>query len=380
MSIDLVVGAGLTCLIVAQLVLILWNRREMARPEPRVWNGDAPAVSVLVPARNEEDTIAGCLERLLTQDYPDIEILVLDDGSTDATAAIAAGFSDRGVRVVAGAALAEGWTGKNWACHQLAGQAAGDVLCFVDADTMLEPDAVSSAIGLILEHDAGLVSMLPRARSTSLSSAVMLPMISHAVFGLFPVAAIHRSRNPMVAVAFGPFVTVTSKAYRAAGGHAAAPTHVVDDVQLSRNVKAAGYRVRLADGTDLVATRWYTRLGEIWRGFSKNAYGGLGYNPWIGAVVVFGLVPLLLIPFVRVGMGVAAGDVPDQAAWQCLLLVTNRALTSNLGRDPYWSAVFHPLTVAFWGATLLRSMTWYATQRSVVWKDRDVPTSPGRPG
>ncbi len=374
MTLDWLFGAGLTILVLAQLALILWNRREMARPEARRWAGGAPAVSILVPARNEEAVIGRCLQHLADQDYPNFEIIVLDDNSTDATRRHAEAIP--GVRVVEGAPLPRGWTGKNWACHQLAGLASGDLLCFVDADTVLEPGAVSAAAGLLADRGAGLVSLLPRAEYSSVSGAVLLPMVTHALFGLFPIVLVHRLRRSQISIAFGPFILVTSEAYRAAGGHAADPGNIVDDVQLSRNVKAAGRGVALGDGTDLVATHWYDRLGDIWRGFAKNAYGGLGYNPWLGASVVFVLMPLLLVPFVRVGLGALGGEIPDAALWQSLLLVANRALTSHFGRDPYWSSVLYPVTVAFWGVTLARSMLWYATQRSVVWKDRDVPTYP----
>ncbi|MCB2222531.1 MAG: glycosyltransferase [Actinobacteria bacterium] len=363
----------LTGLVLAQFALILWNRRIMRRPEPRTWGDDAPLVSLLVPARNEEDVIGRCLEGLLAQDYPNVEIVVMDDNSTDRTAEIVEGCGDPRVRLRSGAPLRAGWSGKNWACHQLAAAAKGDVLCFVDADTVIAPGAVSSAVEIMAADDAGLVSLLPRSGSTSFAGKVLLPMVTHALFGLFPIALIHHTRNPMLAVAFGPFLMVSRDAYEASGGHAAAPDHVVDDVQMSRNVKAAGFRVRIANGTDLVETRWYDELGEIWTGFSKNAYGALGNNPWMGAAVAFVLAPLLLAPFVRVGFGLAGDAVPEIAVFQCLLLLANRALTSNLGGDPLWTTPFHPVTVAFWGTTLFHSMVLYATNSSVAWKDRDTP-------
>lgn len=363
----------LTALVLGQFALILWNRRQMQRPEPRAWDGSAPLVSLLVPARNEEAVIGRCLQNLLAQDYPNFEVVVMDDGSTDATAAIVRAFDDPRVRLHSGRPLGAGWSGKNWACHQLAGRARGEVLCFVDADTTIEPAAVSAAMEILVADRAGLVSLLPRSGSSSLAGKVLLPMVTHALFGLFPVAAIHRSSNPMLAVAFGPFLMVTREAYDACGGHAAAPEHVVDDVEMSRNVKRAGYRVRIANGTDLVETRWYDEVGEIWAGFSKNAYGALGHNPWVGAAVAFVLTPLLLAPFVRAGVGLAGGEVPELAVFQCLLLLSNRALTSNLGGDPLWTTPFHPVTVAFWGSTLAHSMLLYATHASVAWKDRDTP-------
>jgi chlorobactene glucosyltransferase len=373
MNAELILEGALTVLIIAQFALILWNRREMRRPDPRAWDEGSPLVSLLVPALNEEGVIGRCVSNLLAQDYPNIEIIVMDASSIDATAAIVKSFGDERIRLQSGRSLDSGWSGKNWACHQLASLAKGEVLCFVDADTTIEPTTVSSAMEMLVRDQAGLVSLLPRSGSTSVAGKILLPMVTHALFGLFPIALIHKTRNPMLAVAFGPFLMVTREAYDSSGGHAAAPDNIVDDVAMSRNVKAAGFRVRIANGTDLVVTRWYDEIGEIWNGFSKNAYGALGNNPWMGVAVAFVLTPLLLTPFVRVGLGIAGTDIPDVAVFQVILLLANRAMTSNLGKDPLWTTPFHPITVAFWGSTLVHSMLLYATNASISWKGHDTP-------
>lgn len=375
MSRQLLLDWALTWLFLMQLVLIIWNQRTLGRPLPRLWDDEAPLVSVLVPARNEEATIAACLRSLLAQDYPNLEILVLDDGSTDATPRLVHRVGGATVRLLPGAALPPGWTGKNWACHQLSQAARGDLLCFVDCDTTLAPGTVSAAVGLQEEHGAGLVSLLPRAQRRSLSGSLLLPMVPHAMLALYPMALVHRPAGQS-AVAFGPFLLVAREAYDAAGGHAARADAIVDDVELSRAVKGAGYPVRLANGTDLVETAWYRGVGPIWRGFSKNAYGGIGYSPWMAAAVVLGVMPVLLLPFFRVGLGVVGGDLSTAALWQVLLLLSNRMLTSHLGRDPQWSTPFHPVMVAFWGLALAWSAMLSVTHRSVVWRDREVPTRP----
>lgn len=375
MSRELFLDWALTWVFLMQLLLIVWNGRILARPLARLWDEDAPLVSVLVPARNEEATIGACLRSLLDQDYPNFEILVLDDGSTDATAQLVRALGRR-VRLLPGAPLPPGWTGKNWACHQLSQAAEGDLLCFVDSDTTLAPGTISAAVGLQQEEGAGLVSLLPRAERRSVSGSVLLPMVPHAFFALYPMALVHRAEHPGAAVAFGPFVLVTRQGYLASGGHAGLRDAIVDDVELSRAMKAAGYRIRLGNGTDLVETAWYRGMGEIWRGFSKNAYGGIGYNPWMAAAVVLIVMPVLLLPFLRVGLGVVGGGVPAVAFWQVLLLLANRMLTSHFGRDPQWTTPLHPIMVAFWGLTLAWSAMLSVTHRSVLWRDRDVPTRP----
>jgi chlorobactene glucosyltransferase len=367
---------SLTVILLLQLALVFWNRREMARPAPRAWGRDAPLVSILVPARNEEGNIGRCLDHLLAQDYPNLEIVVVDDASTDATAAVVGGYADGRLRLIAARPLPPGWSGKNWACHQLYQAARGRILCFVDADTTLAPGTISAAAGLLDDHGAGLVSLLPRSGSTSAAGKVLLPMVTHALLALFPIGAVHRARHPMVSVAIGPFMMVSRAAYDAAGGHAAAPDHVVDDVQLSRNVKRAGHRVRLGTGTDLVETAWYESAGDMWRGFSKNSFAALDNNPGVGFAVLLLIIPALLLPFIRVGMGLLGDGAPEAAVAQCLLILATRAVTSLLGRDPLWTVPLHPVMIAFWGATLAHSMSLYAFGGSVAWKDRDVPSRP----
>jgi hypothetical protein len=220
------------------------------------------------------------------------------------------------------------------------------------------------------------VSLLPRSGRSSRAGQILLPMVTHATFALFPVAAIHSTKHPTLAAAFGPFILLTRDAYMASGGHASHPGSIIDDVQLSRSVKETGRRVRLFDGTDLVQTSWYWKVGDIWTGFAKNAYATLGYNPWVASVVIFLLAPLLLSPFLRVALGALAGDIPALAAWQLLLLTGNRALTAVFGRDPLWSTPLHPFTLVFWAATLAWSVVLAKTEREVVWKGRALSIGP----
>ena len=255
--------------------------------------------------------------------------------------------------------------------------ATGDLLCFVDADTVLEPEAISAAAGALAEEGASLVSLLPRSGQCSRAGQILLPMVTHATFALFPIAAIHSTKHPALAAAFGPFILLTRDAYVASGGHAAHPGSIVDDVQLSRSVKATGRRVRLFDGTDLVQTSWYWKVGDMWTGFAKNAYSTLDYNPWVASAVIFVLVPLLLSPFLRVVLGALEGDVRALAVWQLLLLMANRALTAVFGRDPLWSTPLHPFTLAFWAATLTWSVVLATTGREVVWKGRALSIGAG---
>ena len=362
----------LTLALVAQAFLLVWNLAVVRRPRARKWGSGAPLLSCLVPARDEEAVIEGCVGALLGQHYPNIEVLVLDDGSSDGTAARVAAQADPRLRLVPGGPLPPAWTGKNWACHQLAAQAVGDVLCFVDADTVLAPDAVASCVGELRESDLGLLTLLLRNETVSLAEQVLIPMVNYAFLALTPVAVVEHARHPDLAIGIGPFLMVTREAYTASGGHAAAPGHLVDDMHLARSIKGAGYRTGLANGTDLAQTRFSTGLRPIWDGFSKNAFGALAYRAWFAILAIAVLVPPLVLPFVRLGLGLLAGEPLDgETVLQVGLIVGVRAAAAVATRDRIWSAPLHPLAVLFWAATLAHSMVLAYSGGAVSWKGRE---------
>lgn len=380
--VDLLLGPVVTALAVGSLAVLVVNLamvpRLSRRRRPRAHRPE-PAVSVVIPARNEAEQVGDCIAAVLAQQGVKLEVLVVDDCSEDATfgiATAAAGVDER-VTVIAGHTPPTGWTGKNWACHQAATRASADVLCFVDADTRLEPTAIAELTRVLDEEDAELVSSLVAAEYDAPAQAMFLPMINHALLALFPVAAMHSARLPRVALALGPFMVVTRAAYDRVGGHAARRSEVVDDVGMSRAVKRSGGRVRLANGTAVACTSWYPDLRGIWNGFSKNAFGALDRNELLAALTCFGLVPLLLAPFIRLVGGLAGAGVPAEVWVQIALFLLARLVTSVAGRDPVWSIVFHPVTVLFWGATLLGSAWLVQRGSSVEWKGRDVLVSGG---
>ncbi|HJM29388.1 MAG: glycosyltransferase family 2 protein [Acidimicrobiales bacterium] len=374
MSWDFIFGRFLTLLLVTQLGLILWNLRVVTRPG-KVKSHSSKKASLLIPARNEEGFIGDCVRSLLRQDHPNIEIIVLDDHSTDRTRTIVESVGES-VKVLSSAPIPKGWTGKNWACHQLSQHATGDVLFFVDADAVLEPIAVSSVLKVMENEKVDLVASLLRNRGVSFASRILLPIVNHAVLALFPASLVHRSSNPDIALAFGPFIGVSQLAYRESGGHAAHPGHIVDDVQLARSVKAAGYHQRLINGTDLAATTWYSGVVDIWKGFSKNAYGALSYRTSLSLITALLIAPLLALPFLRLMAGFFGAAVPMEVLWQVVLLILGRFITSTIGRDPLWGVMFHPFAMIFWGATLFWSMTLALTGRQIQWKSRAYTTKP----
>lgn len=280
--------AAVTLLLSLLLLNLVNNLRLLKKPpleEPLPH--PAPRVSVLVPARNEERNIGLCVGSLMRQDYPDMEVFVLDDNSTDETAAIVKGMAGGGkLTLLRGRPLPPGWHGKAYACHQLSLAAGGEWLLFTDADTIHQPQSVSSAIKAALREGVDLVSFLPRIITVSFWEKVILPIIPFGILAFLPLGMMNSRPDPRLAVAIGPFILVKRDVYRRAGGHQAIRDDIVDDIALARQVKKTGGRVMLMDGTEVVAVRFYRSLGEIWQGISKSAFAAMGNSLRIMALFV----------------------------------------------------------------------------------------------
>ena len=232
--------------------------------------GEPPLVSVIVPARDEQRNLPVLLPSLLRQDYPAVEVIVVDDASTDATAAIAAEWAarDARLRVERGAGPLPGWTGKNAACWHGAQAAHGDWLLFTDADTRHEPGALRAALALGQRGGASAVSLFPRQRCETFWERLLLPFAYQQYFTGTATSALRRPDGP--ALANGQYFLISRSAYQAAGGHAAVAASVIDDVALAGALKQAGYPTLVARGEALVSVRMYDSFGALAEGFTKN--------------------------------------------------------------------------------------------------------------
>ncbi|HLW02602.1 MAG TPA: glycosyltransferase [Ktedonobacterales bacterium] len=273
-------------IITALLVLLLLNtinnlrlfQRPTRRALPPATRG--PLVSVLVPARNEERSIGRCVESLARQDYPHLEILVLDDQSEDATGAIVEELAQRypSVRLLRGQPLPANWHGKAYACAQLARAARGDWLLFVDADTVHAPETVSTALRVALEQQADLLTMMPQVLEKSVGEALLLPLIPLTFGGFLPMGMMAGRKYPLVAGALGPFLLFRRESYERVGGHEATRRDIVEDMKLARLVKQQHGKLVWIDGTALTQVRFYHNLGEAWRGLAKTTFAALDYS------------------------------------------------------------------------------------------------------
>lgn len=317
------------------------------------------AVSLLVPARDEEDTLPRTLPALLAQGAG--EVIVLDDGSVDATAHLlaAAGRAHPALRVLRGEPLPYGWTGKNWACWQLAAAAQGDLLLFTDADVEWREGTLDAVLALRQREGADLVSVWPRQRVGSLLERVAVPLIDMVLLAGLPYPAVRRLGPAALAAANGQLMLWTRGGYRRVGGHAAVRGEVLEDVRLGQRAKGAGLRLALALGGERVATRMYRSAGALVEGLSKHLLVAAGSRAALLALLLLNTLaytlawPLALL----------------EPRWLAIALagLGLRALVAVKTGRPALEALLQPLCVwpLWWiGLRALRR------GRRVVWKGR----------
>ncbi|MDL5050329.1 glycosyltransferase [Oscillatoria amoena NRMC-F 0135] len=290
----LIVYAGVTM----AALLMLWgnllvNLFIFRRPpvvSASVLGSPAPLVSVCVPARNEALRIGNLLRSLAAQDYPDFEVIILNDRSEDDTTAVLQAWQNDipRMRVMAGESLPRGWVGKCWACHQLSREARGHYILFTDADTILHPQCLSSAVQFAQAHDAALTSLWPRQVAGTWSEKLIIPFVYQLLLVFLPHALVNRISHAGLGAANGQFVLFRRSDYDALGGHEAVRNHLVEDVALARATLAAGRKLLNVDGTELVSCRMYHRFADLWEGFTKNLRAAFEKNA--GAFVFFGVL------------------------------------------------------------------------------------------
>lgn len=365
------------------LVNLLSFRRLRAR-EPAETRCE-PLVSLLVPARNEEAHIEMCVRSLLGQRYERLEILVLDDLSSDATAALVQKIIDelpatrRGrLQLVRGVSLPPGWVGKNFACHQLFQRARGTYLFFTDADTVHAPETVRTVIDCMRRLDVALLTAQPEYRLKGLGVRLLMPLLSFRVFTLLPLTLVSRRPEPILAAGNGPLLCFQRAAYAAAGGHRAIKERILEDVSLARLVKAAGYRIAFVDALDLISCHMYTSFAQTWKGFSKTFFAFYSYSLLAAFAILlldltlFVLPALLLVgalvvslPLVVFRLALASYSV---AVLMRLLLALRFTRSQKL--LTLFLCLLHPLTIILGCLILLNSIRWYYRKLGTEWKGR----------
>jgi chlorobactene glucosyltransferase len=339
--------------------------------------GSVPRVSLLVPARNEARNIETCARGLLHQDYPDFEVIVLDDESTDGTGEILQRLAAEEARlhVIRGQPLPAGWLGKNWACHQLSQAADGDYLLFTDADTRHDPAMLRDAIAAATAANADLLSGVPRQEVKTWSEQVLVPLLAWSFMAFIPIALAERVRAAFLSVSIGQFLLFRRSAYEAIHGHAAVRDKVVEDFELARNIKRAGRQWRFVDATPRVHCRMYHNFREVFDGLSKNLFVVFG-NIFFFALAWSALIVSFLEPQLILLLALCGVILPARLVGLSILAIGQAILlwgiTDLRFGFPIKQAVLYPITIILAVFIGLRSMFAHLSRRGVAWKGRSV--------
>jgi len=366
--------ASLVVLLIIALANMRYLRRLYSYPAPPAW----PRCSVLVPARNEEDNIARCTGGLLAQDYPDFQVIVLDDNSTDRTWQILQGLAanDPKLMLIKGKPLPDDWLGKHWACHQLAQVADGELLVYVDADTSHEPGMLRGAAAAMAAENTCLISALPRQIVVSWSEMLSIPAFYLGMLCGVPLELTRLQRNPLLFAILGQFLVFRRDTYDAAGGYAAVRHNVVDDIAIGRRVHTMGLKYKLLDGDGLVSCRMYRNFDQVWKGLTKSTFATFNFDPYFLTLMYTLVLIFFVSPPVVLGIGLAQPQVPMEiTAMAGIAVILNLVLwtVSHLRfHFPLYLVLIYPFSAIFMTVVALASMI-LTIQGKALWKGRIMP-------
>jgi chlorobactene glucosyltransferase len=362
----------------AILLLNLFFIRKPDRPKADWLRGPLPLVSICVPARNEAQSLAETLPCFLAQDYPNFEVIVVDDCSEDGTAQILSRFAAHPrLKTVQGVPPPRDVVGKCFALEQARQQAQGQYLCFADADIRFEPQALSCAMNVMLERDVDMLVFLPKKILKTFAERLLMPGLAYAGFWTRPLFRVNWDKSLRMGLGSGAFNLVKRSAYEAAGGHRKLLKEVMDDLKLGQIILRVGCRQRLFDGRDLISVRMYSGLKEIWRGYMKNL-GWLAKGSWsIGALVTFSAIVIEIVPFLLPLLLLA-----DRSLTHAILIGSTLGLNLfsgyQVGRIMEAGPAFmllRPASTAIWLAMFWRSF-FLLRNGKLQWRGRPLTVAP----
>jgi glycosyltransferase involved in cell wall biosynthesis len=323
-------------------------------------------VSLLIPARNEEAVIGQMLILLQKLDYPDFEIIVCNDHSSDNTEEILNWFAgdDKRIQWFLGDKLPDDWLGKNFACHQLAQRATGKYLIFLDADVELNSDAVAKAVSYFQEKKLSLLSVFPQQKMLTFSERVVVPVMNWILQSLLPIILVRNTKKSSLSAANGQFMMFEGAGYRNYEWHSKVRNQNVEDIRLARMVKAEGLKMAVLLGNNDIFCRMYRHLDEAVLGFSRNIHEYFGGQ----RIVMFGFWFIICFgPFI----------VFISLGWEffilfVLLVVVNRLVVSVAGRQNCLESVLlHPLQMVGFTAIVFYNI-FRRIKKVTTWKGRKI--------
>ena len=372
MSLWILIYAALgAMLLIAWINLLTFPRLKPGNPAEEI------RVSILIPARNEAERIGRILRSLLDQEYPFLEIIVLDDGSEDETVSVAldAGGADPRFRLIEGEPLPSGWLGKNWACHQLAEQANGDLLIFTDADVLWHPAGLGAVLYLLQTRSADLLTIWPTQKVETLAERLVVPLMMFALLAYLPEFLVRFTPFPALAAANGQCLVFRRALYEQVGGHRAVRGEIVEDVKLARQSKRHGARLVMGLGHGLIQTHMYRGWHAVKLGFGKNILAGYEGQP----LLLVGATFLHLFLFVAPWVALVVGLVPPfnqsvliLASGAVLLGILVRGVTAWTSGADISDAVWMPVSVTMMTLVAIQALRWHFSPSGPQWKGRSL--------
>jgi len=353
----------------------LWALRRLSAYRPA---RGTPRVSILIPVRNETGNVGPCLGSLLAQDYPEFEVLALDDDSSDGTGEQLTQLAaqDHRLTILKGSPLPEGWLGKHWASQQLAEAATGELLLFTDADTRHRPGMLAAAVAALEAEQADLLTGFVQQEMTSWGERLTVPVAFWCFFSFLPFGLAHRVRWPWLSLTNGQFMLFRRRAYEAIGGHAAVRDNPVDDIALGQRVKAQRLRWRVVDAGEFVLCQMYRSFREALGGFTKNLFAAFDFRLLAYLFVWLWLMLVTWEPLTVLGLSAVGTRLPYLTTWPAALAVGQSLalwfIAMSRLRFPRYLALLYPISISLFFFIALRSLVWTVAGRT-TWKDRPLP-------
>jgi glycosyltransferase involved in cell wall biosynthesis len=328
-------------------------------------NETKPLVSVLIPVRNEENNIGKCLNHLLEQNYSNLEILVLDDHSTDKTGKIVENYLEKHkqIKLINGKDLPEGWLGKNWACQQLSNEAKGKYLLFLDADVEIKSNTISSMLSEMNNAEVKLISVFSTQLIKSFGEWMIVPLMNWLLLAFLPLRLVYSSRKKSFVAANGQFMFWERETYFNIGRHKAVQDKVVEDMEFARICKTRNIKIKTMLGGNLIFCQMYNGLSDAKKGFSKNFYPGFSINSFVFLTMITFFIVIFLLPFALVFFSTLY-IIP------VLLIVLIRVFISIISKQNIaFNVILHPLQMLFMFFIGINSVISSKTG-NIEWKGR----------
>ncbi|MEW6357500.1 MAG: glycosyltransferase [Planctomycetota bacterium] len=370
--------AGLLWAYLLRESFITFKRDITLKAEEKVGLPDAPPlVSIMVPARNEERNIRECVESLLAQDYPNFEVIVANDRSTDRTAEIVREMSAgcAKLRLVEVHGLPEGWTGKNNALHTAVQEARGDYFVFTDADTRHAPACISQCMNHVLAHDVDMLSLVGQMDHRTWWEQMFVPPIAATLMLWFQQKHVN-DRNCRVAFANGQYILIRRAMYEKCGGHERVKRELLEDIAMAKETKKEGGHINLAYGGALYKARMYDSFRDFFRGWSRILHSGLNKDPWRLLLQLVLTALCSICPFAAALVSAIGAVSGAKGALPCLILsvlvcamvIWAVSRTYSISKSKRRYALLHPINCLVIIAVLAHAFYTAATGSGIVWR------------